>query len=67
MAFEPNKPIIDTLQTLNRDVRVGLGTFRRGTTVLVTGCEDRGYSIKDPISGAVAIEIGFDCFEMIGD
>lgn len=51
------------MQTLKRDVTNFYGTFTKGTQVLVTGEGVRGYSFKDPVSGAVACECGFDCFE----
>lgn len=63
MAFEPKKSIVGTTQILNRDFKMHVGTFTKGTEVIVTGEGERGYNFKEPVSGFEVIECGFTCFE----
>jgi hypothetical protein len=64
MAFEPKKQIVvGSTQILNRDVKMHVGTFTKGTPVIVTGIGERGYSFREPESGYEVIECGFTCFE----
>lgn len=63
MAFETKESIVGTTQILKRDIKIGAGTFTKGTEVIVTGEGDRGYEIKDPVSGHSAIECGYDIFK----